>query len=205
MAIRVRKRTCSDRFLLQMILLRLAFNLRWSDLPPELPIRLCQAYYRYLCTSGRMQQIYRLLHADFCAHAGKNLLEMVDSGHFKYQNGRIYLAFGNPITWESLTGLLLLQRACFNQRRLKRVDHLEKHGPSRRGGSRLAPDDSLEAIIRASAKPQPDRSSRPAHRISSRLPASSIGLISVDGACLTDPILHEKLKRLRDEPFNNSP
>jgi hypothetical protein len=67
-----------------------------------------------------MQGIYEALSAHLAVHGGTTPEQMVSQGAFVVARDRIALAPGWPLTWQTFTALLLLQRAFHNQRSLSR-------------------------------------------------------------------------------------
>jgi transposase len=138
---RPRRSPYPDRFVLDGVLWKLAAACRWDQLPPEYPVRRCQRLYRELYNTGRMAAIYDKLLLDLHAYGDTTLESLVEGGEYRLHAGKIiYLPKATP-DWQHVVALLLLQRACFNFRKLKRENRAERR---RRGHYlRLPPLPSL--------------------------------------------------------------
>ena len=108
---------------------------------PAFPLRAAQGLYRQLYLSGRMAAIYRQLGRHLAVYGGTTPEGLVKGGVFQLAPGRTCLStgrtvrlaprrcppgYGQPLTWQKFTALLLLQRAHFNQRALRREGNLER-------------------------------------------------------------------------------
>jgi hypothetical protein len=192
MGIRARTRPFPDRFLLECILTRLAFGYSWEDLRSFAPVRACQVLYKQLCTSGCMRRIYEILHAHLGSDGEMDLLAMSLDGAFTHAGGHIFLTASEPPSWEHLTGLLLLQRALYNRRRIQRAETNERH---RRGRYEREPSMSRRASSRRSLR-SPRRPRRPAAPFP---PGPASPLISILDCRLTNPLLAGKLTLLQSQ------
>lgn len=140
---RRRKPLPNVRLLMEGILLKLAFGLRWQDVPTLIgrlhppaapfPLRACQRLHRDLFNSGRLRAIYRELDLHLHVYGQTSLRELVDQGHFKITGSRLVLSAGGPasgaagkLTWQKFTALLLLQRALHSQRVHKREQDYDR-------------------------------------------------------------------------------
>jgi hypothetical protein len=185
MGIRPRTRIYSDRFLIESILTRLAFGLSWDELRGQIPVRACQLLYKQLCTSGRMRLIYELLHQHLLTEGGISLTTIACDGSFSHTDDRIFPAGEQSITWQHLTALLLLQRALYNRRRIKRA---EAQARRHQGRYERAP-----SIFRQRSPRRPaENRSRDSHHAPQPIP----GLISILDCRSTDPLLCEKFRSI---------
>ncbi|MBI5933654.1 MAG: hypothetical protein HY867_08090 [Chloroflexi bacterium] len=135
-----RKPRFSTRLLFEAVLLKLACNLAWEDLPPivyayhpdlaSFPLRECQRLHRDLFNTGRLQAIYKQLHWHLRVYGDATLLDLVSQDSFTLGKNGIALSPGQSITWQLFTALLLLQRAFHNRRACQR----EKDAERRRNG-----------------------------------------------------------------------
>ena len=131
-----RKPRLDERFLMQGILLKLAFHVDWNDIPklfhtlhPNMvafPVRASHRLYRQLFNSGRLSAIYEVLYSHLHVYGDTTLEDLVEQGCFQIENNRVCLAPGQKITWQKFTALLLLQRALFNQRIMQREQNEER-------------------------------------------------------------------------------
>jgi hypothetical protein len=185
MGIRPRTRVYLDRFLIESILTRLAFGLSWDELRGQIPVRACQLLYKQLCTSGRMRLIYELLHQHLLTEGGISLTTLAGDGSFSHTDDRIFPADEQPLTWQRLTALLLLQRALYNRRRIKRA---EAQARRHQGRYERAPSISRQ---RSPRRPAENRS-RDSHQARQPVP----GLISILDCRSTDPLLLEKFRSI---------
>jgi hypothetical protein len=198
MGIRPRPRVYSDRFLIESILTRLAFGLAWDELRGQIPIRACQLLYKQLCTSGGMRAIYETLYGYLESAGTTDLLCMSSDGTLDHTADRILLRGGHPQAWEHLTGLLLLQRALYNRRRIKRAEITERH--RRRGYEREPRGTSSHNSYRSRARNRTGR-----RRLPINAAPLNTGLVSVLDCFKTNPFLAQKLDLISGEPPGESP
>lgn len=131
-----RKPRFSTRLLLEAVLIKLAFNLRWEELPsfvhtyhpdlPSFPLRECQGFYRDLFNSGHLQAIYKILHWHLHVYGEANLTHLVEQDAFQISKKDVSLSPDLFINWRLFTALLLLQRAFHNQRACQREQDAER-------------------------------------------------------------------------------
>lgn len=142
-----------DRFILDGILWKLTTACRWDELPAEYPLRHCQRLYRDLYETGRMAAIYEILHQDLHIYGNTSLETLVEGGEYSFHTNKvIYIPVEQP-DWQHTTALLLLQRAFFNYRKLKRENQAQRR---RRGLTfRLPPLPYLRNTPRAYHKRTP--------------------------------------------------
>jgi hypothetical protein len=109
------------RRLLRGILIKLGLGIRWVDLAAlGFHPRNCRALYGRLRTTGRMAAIYGHLHRRLSSDGGNAVEGLVRQGCYTWAPCRVRLAPGQKWTWRKSTGLLLLQRAHHDRRRLCR-------------------------------------------------------------------------------------
>ena len=119
------------RRLLKGILIKLGFGLRWIDLATlGFHPRNCRILYGHLRRTGRMAAIYTHLHRHLSGDGGHAVEGLVRQGYYTWAPGRVRLAPGQKWSWRISTGLVLLQCAHQDRRRLCR----ERDFARRRGG-----------------------------------------------------------------------
>jgi hypothetical protein len=196
MGIRARTRPFPDRFLLECILTRLAFGYSWEDLRSSAPVRACQVLYKQLCTSGCMRRVYEILHAHLGSDGEVDLLAMSRDGAFTHAGGHIFLTANGasePPSWEQLTGLLMLQRALYNRRRIQRAETNERH---RRGRYEREPSLARRA---SSSRRSLRNTRRPRSPVAPFSAGPASPLISILDCRLTNPLLAGKLTLLQSQ------
>lgn len=116
------------RLLMQAILIKLAFGIKWDKVPqmvsvlspkaPPVPVRAAQTLYRDLFNKGLLPSIYEKLLQHLNCFGENSLEKLVLQACFHITGGKIVtLAPKETTTWEKLTALLFLQRA-YNARKL---------------------------------------------------------------------------------------
>ncbi|MEW5940924.1 MAG: hypothetical protein AB1750_14740, partial [Chloroflexota bacterium] len=136
-----RKPRPSLRFLFEAVLVKLAWDLRWRDLPallrklrpelPAFPLGECRRLYRDLYNTGRLQAIYKQLHWHLHVYGDTTLERLVEEGAFYLDKKGVHLAPGRALDWRLFAAFLLLQRAFHNWRVLERENEAERRRQGR--------------------------------------------------------------------------
>jgi hypothetical protein len=122
------------RLLMEAVLIKLAYNLPWKELPrvfcaihsefPSFPRWKCQSFYRDLYNSGFLRAVYKQLRWHFDEYGEATLEKLVKKGCFQIKGKAVSLAPNQPLTWQNVTALLLLQRALRAKRRHAAIAHV---------------------------------------------------------------------------------
>ncbi len=63
--------------------------------------------------------MYKHLYSHFSLYSGTSLADLVKQGCFQANDKSVFLAPGVPLTWQTFTALLLLQRGYHNFRAVR--------------------------------------------------------------------------------------
>ncbi len=115
--------------LLDAIFWKIAYHVRWQDLPPNSPPMLtCRRYYRRLFLSGRLFTLYTALYQDFLSRVNVDLAALVNQGCFTISGNTLILRTDLDETWQIRTALLFMQPAfqvsCRIIRKKKQQNHI---------------------------------------------------------------------------------